>query len=465
MNILNCFFHLMMIFMLYSYVLLILISYIQVESGFETVEITSDKCKRHFPDSTKRPKSTLDVFYMYGPCSPAAGKSPINMPSAQDILHRDQLRVESLQAPFKSNSTTNKFISRFQDTKEVAYLPVSEIASSFAVSISLGTPQQMQTLVFDTGSVLTWTRGFHYYASTSFQSISCDSPVCTSLLPTHTCEMFDNKENMCYYNKEYADGSSTKGVFSTDILNITETCDVFSEFRFGCPTEFNGNIKENGILGLGKNDVSFVSQTAEIYKRMFSYCLPSSPSSTGFLKLGPRDYPDNLKFTPLLTNPNLPSSYSINITSIKVGDVELLIDKFDLMFPAGIIIDSGTVITYLPMNVYKTMRNEFHKQITFSGHISLPSPYRRFDTCYDYSMHESKFFPNITFIFEGGVTVDMDVSATLYVDDSLEIVCLAFAGNSDVSDLAIFGNFQQKKLEVVYDVYRGKLGFIPHGCP
>ncbi|KAL3629589.1 hypothetical protein CASFOL_026811 [Castilleja foliolosa] len=459
----------MMTFKLYSSLLLILFSYIQVEnlaseSRFETVETTRDQCKRHFTDPKKRPKSMLEIFHMYGPCSPAAGTSPINMPSAHDILHRDQLRVESIQARFKHNFTTNKYDSRFQDTKEVAYLPVLEIRGSYAISISLGTSQQIQTLVFDTGSDLTWTKGFHYYASTSFHSVPCDSPLCTSLLPSHTCEMFDNKENMCYYIEGYMDDSYTKGVFGMDILNITQNGDVFSNFLFGCATEIEGDFDADGILGLGREPLSFMTQTYETYKGMFSYCLPSSSSSTGFLKLGPMDYPDNLIFTPLMAHSNHPSFYFIDIISIKVADVELLADKFDLMFPAGTIIDSGTVITRLPMNVYRTMRNEFQKYIRHFGFQSVPSPSSVSDTCYDNSKYLRKIVPTITFTFKGGVTVDMDDSTTLYAPSTPKIVCLAFAGNSEADDLTIFGSIQQRKLEVVYDVYGEKLSFIPHGC-
>ncbi|KAL3629580.1 hypothetical protein CASFOL_026802 [Castilleja foliolosa] len=414
MTTLNCFFHLMMIFKLYSSLLLILFSYIQVkslalESRFETVETAPDQCKRHFIDPEDRAKSTLEVFHRNGPCSPTAGTNPMKMPSAQDILHRDRLRVESLQARLKLNSTTNKYDSRFQDTKEVAYLPVLASTSNYAISIGLGTPRQMQTLEFDTGSDLTWTRGFHYYASTTFVSISCVSKLCTWYLPSHTCEMFGNRENMCYYDVTYKDASYTKGVFSMDTLHITQTGDVFPDFHFGCGTEIEGDFGD-GILGLGRNLASFVTQTQKIYKRVFSYCLPSSPSSTGFLKLGPTVYPDNMKFTPLIDNSDYPSFYFIDIISIKVGDVELLIDKFDLMY-RGTIIDSGTVITRLPMRVYRAMRNVFRKQMRDIGYqIIAFIPSNWFDTCYIDSEHLSNDVPNITFTFKGGVIVDMDYS-------------------------------------------------------
>ncbi|KAL3616520.1 hypothetical protein CASFOL_039910 [Castilleja foliolosa] len=333
------------------------------------------------------PKSTFEVFDMYGPCSPsaAARTSPMKMPSPHDILRLDQLRVKALQARFKSNSTTNKNDSRFQDTKDVAHLLVEFSNSNHAITIGLGTPPQIQTLIFDIGSDITWSNGLN---SDSLQIISCDSPSC-HFLPQHTCETFKNLENTCFYNIGYGYGPNSKGALIRGILTIQQTGDMF-QFLFGCATEVSSqmlmNLNANGVLGLGKDPISFVSQTEDIYNGIFSYCFPSSPSSTGFLKLGPRDYPDNMRFTPLIASLSYPSFYFINIISISVGHVQLSINLLDLRFP-GTVIDSGTVVSRLPLNVYITMRNEFHRQMTNYGYQTAQSPHHFFDTCYN-DIHE-----------------------------------------------------------------------------
>ncbi|KAL3616523.1 hypothetical protein CASFOL_039913 [Castilleja foliolosa] len=463
----NCFFHLMMKIMLYSSFFLILISYflnksVALQSHFETVHEPAPKCKRFFTDSKERPKSTFEVFHIYGPCSPAAaGTSPMNMPSPHDILHLDRLRVDALQARFKPNSTTNKNDSRFQDTKE-AHLPAIYLSGNYAITIDIGTPSQVQTLVFDTGSDTTWSNGFHCYASSTFQTIPCVSSLCISL-PEHTCETFGYVKNTCFYNIRYMDGSYTKGAFATDFLTIPQTSDVFL-FDFGCATEVNSNFNPyaNGVLGLGRKRFSFSSQTKQIYKGIFSYCFPSDQSSTGFLKLGPRDYPDNERFTPLITNPNHPSFYFINIISISVGHVALSINQHYFTSP-GTIIDTGTAITRLPLEVYTMMRDEFQRQMANYGYKIVPSPYSIFDICYDNS-EDIILIPTITFTFEGDVSVDMDVSTTFAIFDDLGLACLVFAGTSNGGVLSVFGNIQQKKLEVVYDVAGGKLWFSPNGC-
>ncbi|KAL3628340.1 hypothetical protein CASFOL_027386 [Castilleja foliolosa] len=470
----NGFFHLMTLMLLYSSLLLILFSYIPqksvaLESHFENVAI---ECKRLLSDSKEMPQSTIEVVHMYGPCSPAAEKTSLmNMPSTQLILDRDQVRVESLQARLKPKTKKNKYNSvQFENTKEVANLIVQSSPGDYAISINLGTPGQELSLIFDTGSDLTWTRcKSNPYASTSFSNISCNSPVCTQLLLDHTCDQFNDEENLCFYEIQYGDGSYTKGLFSMDSLNITQTGDVFPDFLFGCSTETESHVA--GILGLGRDPaISFLAQTEQTYKGIFSYCLPSTPTSTGFLKLGPRSYPNDVKFTRFSTNSDYPSFYFIDVTSIKVGGVQLSIDLSDFNYP-GTIIDSGTVITRLSMNIYNTMRDEFQKQMNNSGYgnvqeyhlFDTPSVPKYKSTCYDTSNDSNIKVPIISFTFNDNVTIDLDGSATLYVIDST-LACLAFAGNSDPGDLAIFGNTQQKKFEVVYDVDGGKLGFIHGGC-
>lgn len=85
------------------------------------------------------------------------------------------------------------------------------------------------------------------------------------------------------------------------------------------------------------------------------------------------------------------------------------------------------------------------------------------DTCYDLSGYKIVAVPKISFVFGGGVAVELAASGVLYAASTKQ-VCLAFAANGDDSDVTIFGNVQQRTLEVVYDVGGGKIGFAPGGC-
>ncbi|TQE11225.1 hypothetical protein C1H46_003231 [Malus baccata] len=85
------------------------------------------------------------------------------------------------------------------------------------------------------------------------------------------------------------------------------------------------------------------------------------------------------------------------------------------------------------------------------------------DTCYDFSGFKTITLPTIGFVFGNGVTVDVDATGILFQQSASQF-CLAFAGNKDDSSVGIIGNVQQKRLQVVYDVAGGKVGFAPAGC-
>ncbi|CAN7093918.1 unnamed protein product [Brassica rapa subsp. narinosa] len=86
-----------------------------------------------------------------------------------------------------------------------------------------------------------------------------------------------------------------------------------------------------------------------------------------------------------------------------------------------------------------------------------------FDTCFDLSGVKTVTVPTVVFAFRGGAVVELGGKGTLYAFNTSQ-VCLAFVGNRDDNDIAIFGNIQQQTLEVVYDGAGGRVGFAPDGC-
>lgn len=214
------------------------------------------------------------------------------------------------------------------------------------------------------------------------------------------------------------------------------------------------------MLGLGRDPISIVSQTASKFNKLFSYCLPSSSSSTGHLTFGNGGgISKSVQFTPLSTISQGTSFYGLDITGISVGGQTLPIQS-SVFTTAGAIIDSGTVITRLPPDAYSALRTAFRQQM--SKYPTAPA-LSILDTCYDFSNYTTISVPEISFSFKGGVLVNIDETGLLY-GTSLSQVCLAFAGNSEASDVAIFGNVQQQTLEVVYDANGGRVGFAPNGC-
>nr|XP_023893755.1 aspartyl protease family protein At5g10770-like [Quercus suber]POE59492.1 aspartyl protease family protein [Quercus suber] len=373
---------------------------------------------------------------------------------------------------FSNNSDGNK-LRESQATTIPAKSGLTIGSGNYIVTVGLGTPKTDQKLAFDTGSDLTWVQCkpcvrqcykqvdpiFDPSKSTSYTNISCPTPLCAQL-PSARGSQQQCSNSKCLYGIFYGDGSFTIGYYSKERLTIKS--DVVDNFVFGCGQDNEGLFKGiAGLLGLGRGQVSLVQQAAQKYSQFFSYYLPSTTSSTGYLTLGKgSEISSSLKFTPILTLSQGKSLYGLNLVGISVGGQRLSIPT-SVFSTAGTIIDSGTVITRLPPTAYNALRTTFREMMRnypmTSSSISL------FDTCYDLSKSQSVSIPRISFFFDGDVRVDLDKVGVIVMLSQTE-ACLAFAGNSNPSNIAIFGNEQQKGLEVVYDVVRGRIGFRPGGC-
>ncbi|KAG5563116.1 hypothetical protein RHGRI_005760 [Rhododendron griersonianum] len=419
------------------------------------------------PDESKR--ESLKVVHSHGPCS-HMNEARTSAPTLAEIMTHDQARVDSLQHRLHVKSDRNSL----DDSK--ATLPAKPGRSigsgNYVVTLGLGTPKKNLTLIFDTGSDVTWVQCqpciscyqqqepiFNPSASQTYKNISCTAPQCSQDLKlgcTRTTKT-------CIYVVIYGDSSFTIGLYATETLTLTPS-DVFPGFAFGCglnntgPGLFNGSA---GLLGLGRGPPSLVAQTASKYGSYFTYCLPTLSSSSGTLvfgKYGGTTHSAGIKYTPLLTDSNGPSFYFIEVTGIKVAGKLLPISQSVFSSP-GTIIDSGTVITRLQPEAYDALRTRFRQLMmnyTMTKGVSL------LDTCYDFSGCDTVEVPTISFVFGGNVEVPIPLPGILIGNQ--ELACLAFAGNSNASNVGIFGNSQQQTLDVVYDVAGGKLGFGTGGC-
>ncbi|KAL5546171.1 hypothetical protein UlMin_005858 [Ulmus minor] len=435
-----------------------------------------------FPDSTcsssvkelntnDNDKASLKVVHKHGPCSQLfQGKA--KAPTHAQILQADQSRVNSIQSRLTGKSTERVRT----DATSIPAKSGSVIGSAnYIVTVGLGTPKKYLSLVFDTGSDLTWTQCqpcasycysqketiFDPAKSNSYANISCTTAACSQLESgTGNTPRCSKSSSTCIYGIQYGDQSYSVGYFSKDSLTLSNS-DVIPNFLFGCGQNNRGLFRgAAGLIGLGRDKISIIEQTAQKYGRYFSYCLPKSSSSTGFLNFGNSGAKSkSIKYTPLSTLSATGSFYAIQLLGISVGGKKLSTPS-SVYQSSGTIIDSGTVITRLPPTAYSALSAEFKKQMSQYKSTSALSI---LDTCYDLTGYTTVTIPTISFFFGGGSTVDLEGTGTLYAT-RISQVCLAFAANGDDSDVTIYGNVQQKGFEVVYDIGGGKIGFGTAGC-
>ncbi|MED6222609.1 hypothetical protein PIB30_065949 [Stylosanthes scabra] len=404
-----------------------------------------------------------------------SGKNLTKLERVQHGMKRAESRLERLNAMVSEKpsqfSETKELDSESESNSSPVQSPIHAGNGEYLMELAIGTPPESYPAVLDTGSDLIWTQCkpcskcykqptpiFDPKKSSSFSKLSCGSNLC-SLLPSSSCSGGDG----CQYMYSYGDYSVTQGILGTETFTFGTS--KIKNIGFGCgeDNEGEGFEQASGLVGLGRGPLSLVSQMKE---PKFSYCLTSMDNTkSSVLLLGSLPKVKNSKgaiTTPLLTNPSQPSFYYLDLQGISVGGTQLSIEKstFDLGEDGsgGLIIDSGTTITYIEENAFDALKKEFVSQIDLpvdsSGSTGL-------DVCFNLPSNSGRIeVPKLVFHFRGG---DLELPAENYMiaDSNMGVACLAMGSSSGMS---IFGNVQQQNLLVNHDLQKETITFVPTQC-
>ncbi|XP_047341722.1 aspartic proteinase nepenthesin-1-like [Impatiens glandulifera] len=343
----------------------------------------------------------------------------------------------------------------------------------FLMNLSIGTPPTEFIAIMDTGSDLIWTQCrpcqncydqstpiFDPQGSSSFLKLSCYSHQCGEL-PSSVC-----RSDGCEYTYTYGDYSSTQGIMATETFTFGNIS--VANLGFGCGEDNQGNgfTQGTGLVGFGRGPLSLVSQLRE---PAFSYCFTSIYSmQTSTLLVGPlalNSIGTNVsrqKTTPIYTNPSRSSLYYIHLQGITVGTVSLPIERSSLAIRSdgsgGMIIDSGTTVTYLENSVFDLVKAEFINQVKFKVDDSGVTG---FDLCF--VVPNGTLYiqvPRLVFHFEDA-DVEFPANNYMQADSTLGLMCLIMDGSNGLS---IFGNLMQQNIMVVHDLNKETISFIPTQC-
>ncbi|AQK55003.1 Aspartyl protease family protein [Zea mays] len=403
---------------------------------------------------------TVPLHHRYDPCSPVPSKK---VPTLEERLRRDQLRAAYIKRKFSGAGDIEQSDAATVPTT----LGTSLSTLEYVITVGIGSPAVTQTMSMDTGSDVSWVQCkpcsqchsevdslFDPSSSSTYSPFSCSSAPCAQL--SQSQEGNGCMSSQCQYIVNYGDSSSTTGTYSSDTLTLGSS--AMTDFQFGCSQSESGgfNDQTDGLMGLGGGAQSLASQTAGTFGTAFSYCLPPTSGSSGFLTLGTGS--SGFVKTPMLRSTQIPTYYVVLLESIKVGSQQLNLPTS--VFSAGSLMDSGTIITRLPPTAYSALSSAFK-----AGMQQYPpaTPSGILDTCFDFSGQSSISIPTVTLVFSGGAAVDLAFDGIM-LEISSSIRCLAFTPNGDDSSLGIIGNVQQRTFEVLYDVGGGAVGFKAGAC-
>ncbi|KAL6909874.1 hypothetical protein ACP4OV_001533 [Aristida adscensionis] len=430
----------------------------------------------------------LPVVHRLSPCSPLGGSRRRRvMASPEKITHRDGLRMRYLAdvkdattaspaAPAPAPSATPASSFSIPATQNV----ISSIPGvyDYTVVAGYGTPAQPLALYFDasgmsnlrckpcfTGSGGTaCSQAFDPTASSSFQSMQCDSPECTASCFVGPC-------TFTFQNATFVFGN---GTVVTDTLTLSPSA-TFEDFAAGC-MQLDNLFTNDDIVGnidLSRSRHSLASRvllSSPPGTAAFSYCLPADTDTHGFLSIAPAlsDYSGvaGVKYVPLVNNPRGPNFYFVDLVAINV-------DGRDLPFPPaafrgnGTMIDSQASFSYLNPPIYAALRDEF--RASMAQYPPVPA-FGGLDTCYNFTGLQEIHLPEITLRFGNGEFMDLDDRQFMYffrehLDEDFPFGCLAFAAAPDETfPWNSLGTQVQRTKEVVYDVRGGQVAFVPSVC-
>ncbi|CAO1945164.1 unnamed protein product [Urochloa humidicola] len=461
-----------------------------------------------FSTDATQPSRTLHVPVLHRDAvfPPAPGSTPatsrlLRLHAADDATHYTvQL------APSLLHSTTaaggNDDADRLR-SPVLSGLPFD--SGEYFAAISVGDPPTRALVVIDTGSDLTWlqcapcrrcyrqlTPLYDPRRSASYRPIPCASTRCLGVLRYPGC---DPRTAGCVYVVVYGDGSSSTGHLATDRLvfpggdgtTTRARAHVHHNVTIGCGHD-NGGLLDSaaGLLGVGRGELSFPSQAASAYGRVFSYCLGDraarrrgTSASSAYLVFGRAPEPPSTAFTPLRTNPRRPGLYYVDMAGISVGGERVagLSGAGSLALdPAtgrgGVVVDSGTAISRLAVDAYAAVRDAFDARAAAGGARRVGGNLSSvFDACYDLrgggggGRGATVRVPSVVLHFAG--SADMTLPPANYLvpvvgGDRRTYFCLGLQAADD--DLNVLGNVQQQGFGITFDVERGRIGFAPNVC-
>jgi len=392
---------------------------------------------------TRLARDSARVDSIYTRLSVAIGGVPSNEPQPSDPS------LSAIQAPVVSGTSlgSGEYFSR----------------------VAVGRPPRSLYVVIDTGSDVSWVQCepcFECYSqfdpifnptrSSSFHSLTCDSPECRAL-DTAEC-----RAGRCLYEVSYGDGSYTVGDFVKETLTF-DGGDTVEGVALGCGHSNEGLfIGAGGLLGLGGGALSLPSQ---LNASSFSYCLVDRDSiSASTLEFNSDGSPTQDSVSaPMVKNRQMETFYYLGLTGITVGGETLEVPenafKIDNDGNGGVIIDSGTAVTRLESVVYESLRHEFRKG---ASHLSAAEGVAIFDTCYDLRGQSSVAVPAVELEFAGGKKLQLPAKNFMIPVDLEGTFCFAFAGTT--SPLSIIGNVQQQGTRVRFDLINSLVTFEPNKC-
>ncbi|KAL2668840.1 hypothetical protein AAZV13_01G151800 [Glycine max] len=329
----------------------------------------------------------------------------------------------------------------------------------YTARLWIGTPPQRFALIVDTGSTVTYVPcstcrhcgshqdpKFRPEDSETYQPVKC----------TWQCNC-DNDRKQCTYERRYAEMSTSSGALGEDVVSFGNQTELSPQRAiFGCENDETGDIynqRADGIMGLGRGDLSIMDQLVEkkVISDSFSLCYGGMGVGGGAMVLGGISPPADMVFT--RSDPVRSPYYNIDLKEIHVAGKRLHLNPKVFDGKHGTVLDSGTTYAYLPESAFLAFKHAIMKETHSLKRISGPDP-RYNDICFSGAEIDvsqiSKSFPVVEMVFGNGHKLSLSPENYLFRHSKVRgAYCLGVFSNGNDPTTLLGGELQIAQIIVV----------------
>ncbi|CAH9073613.1 unnamed protein product [Cuscuta epithymum] len=343
----------------------------------------------------------------------------------------------------------------------------------YTTRLLIGTPPQKFALIVDTGSTVTYVPcstceqcGHHQdpkfqpELSSTYQPVKCNIDC--------TCDR-DNEQ--CIYERQYAEMSTSSGVLGEDIISFGNQSELKPQrATFGCENLETGDLysqRADGIMGLGRGDLSIVDQLVEkkVITDSFSLCYGGMDIGGGAMVLGGISPPTDMVFTH--SSPTRSPYYNIELKELHVAGKKLPINPRVFDGKHGTVLDSGTTYAYLPEEAFKAFKHAVMSEVHSLKKINGPDP-NYSDICFSGAGRDvsklTKAFPSVDMAFSNGQKISLSPENYLFRHSKVRgAYCLGIFQNGK-DPTTLLGGIVVRNTLVTYDREHERIGFWKTNC-
>lgn len=265
--------------------------------------------------------------------------------------------------------------------------------------------------------------------------------------------------------------STSSGVLGNDILSFGNLSELAPQRAvFGCENVETGDLYSqhaDGIMGLGRGDLSIVDQLVEkgVISDSFSLCYGGMEIGGGAMVLGGIFPPPDMVYA--YSDAGRSPYYNIDLKEIHVAGKQLALKPSIFDGKHGTVLDSGTTYAYLPEAAFLAFKEAIMKEIRSLKQIHGPDPNYN-DICFSGAGSDisqlTKTFPVVDMVFGNGQKLSLSPENYLFRHSKVRgAYCLGIFQNGK-DPTTLLGGIIVRNTLVMYDREHSKIGFWKTNC-